>query len=509
MDGQMPDARWLLAPRTAGRTRPERYYNICLVTLKNDMAEAAIKLADAAADKEAEVSGAAGGLSMLKMLTGGTPSGWVGAGGSASTSPFSTGTQAVNALSSGEAQATAMGNINGGMGIVGEALPWFLALSSDDVVGLKTMLSATDGHPPERRALLLETRDGLGYSPWLFAATKDSLRAMKWLAELEGVDVLDTAEVDESMQDKTSQGWSALHLAAAYGNFGTLHWLLQSQPKSIDARSTTGCTPLIIAAMYGKALCVELLIRAGADMNAVDNLGDSALHWAAYKDFPAAVAALSAAGVGINGAIDRADQFGQSALHLAAMRGIVDTTKQLVALGADTELRDLQGKRPLDLVVSKLKLKNRELVRGQQEVLAFLQPTLSNRIVSEINSPDFAFTMLAIMKALCFPGYLRCLQAQVHEVSLHITFWALMASTIVCWLTTHLTPPGEVGLKPRKVYEEEFATAVAEFCETGKETWSVDANRRICCAPCLSLTRLVWTENYLSRACDYPESDGE
>lgn len=44
-----------------------------------------------------------------------------------------------------------------------------------------------------------------------------------------------------------------------------------------------GCTALVIAAQYGFVELMVFLSNHGCDLGAVDKIGDSALHWAAYK----------------------------------------------------------------------------------------------------------------------------------------------------------------------------------------------------------------------------------
>jgi hypothetical protein len=66
-----------------------------------------------------------------------------------------------------------------------------------------------------------------------------------------------------------------------------------------------------------------------------------------------------------------------------AQRGSIDTTRVLVGLGADASARDLQGKRPVDLTIAKLRLQNPQLLRGQMSVHAFLEPSLLLRAKEE------------------------------------------------------------------------------------------------------------------------------
>ena len=87
---------------------------------------------------------------------------------------------------------------------------------------------------------------------------------------------------------------------------------------SPDARGgAAGHTMLMRASAAGRLRVVQLLAAAGADMNAVDSEGSSALHAAAYKGHLACVRALVRAGV----ATEIADRDGETALQWAASQG--------------------------------------------------------------------------------------------------------------------------------------------------------------------------------------------
>ncbi len=53
----------------------------------------------------------------------------------------------------------------------------------------------------------------------------------------------------------------------------------------IDATDKQGCTPLVIAAQYGSAECVIMLVKRGANTEILDMNGDTALHWAVRYSF--------------------------------------------------------------------------------------------------------------------------------------------------------------------------------------------------------------------------------
>lgn len=59
--------------------------------------------------------------------------------------------------------------------------------------------------------------------------------------------------------------------------------VLLQQGVSIDSVDSKGCTPLIVAAQYGKTMLAGYLMGKGARLQLTDKDGDNALHWASFK----------------------------------------------------------------------------------------------------------------------------------------------------------------------------------------------------------------------------------
>ena len=81
-----------------------------------------------------------------------------------------------------------------------------------------------------------------------------------------------------------TSGMLALHWAATSGQVRVAQWLLEEQKCNINALDIKGTTPLMIATQYQHLALVEYLLDAGADAAICDVSGDSAMHWASYKD---------------------------------------------------------------------------------------------------------------------------------------------------------------------------------------------------------------------------------
>ncbi len=91
-------------------------------------------------------------------------------------------------------------------------------------------------------------------------------------------------------------------------------------------------SPVADAAQQGDTEQVRSLLRQGADVNAAQSDGMSALHWASVKDVPEMIGVLAYAGANLE-ATTRLG--GYTALHLAAREGNTDALAALVEAGAD------------------------------------------------------------------------------------------------------------------------------------------------------------------------------
>ena len=72
--------------------------------------------------------------------------------------------------------------------------------------------------------------------------------------------------------------------------------LLRNRSTDLNAKMNDGTTPLILSARLAIEGMVEDLINADADINAADDLGKTALHWAASVNNVEAVQILLAHG---------------------------------------------------------------------------------------------------------------------------------------------------------------------------------------------------------------------
>ena len=118
----------------------------------------------------------------------------------------------------------------------------------------------------------VETRTPQDESPLMMAAMRGELK-------------LATALIDKDA-DVNKTGWTPLHYAASstQGDQLGVAKLLLENAAYIDAASPNGSTPLMMAAMYGNASTLKLLLDEGADPTLKNQLGLTAVDFAQRAD---------------------------------------------------------------------------------------------------------------------------------------------------------------------------------------------------------------------------------
>jgi hypothetical protein len=102
-------------------------------------------------------------------------------------------------------------------------------------------------------------------------------------------------------------------------------------------------SPLMYASYWGLLDIIEALLSRGADIDMENDLGKSALHFAAIGNKAPVVAYLCS-----NGAkVDKQDNDGNTALHRACDWGSQQASKELIKFGADTTLQNHLNATPL------------------------------------------------------------------------------------------------------------------------------------------------------------------
>jgi len=133
------------------------------------------------------------------------------------------------------------------------------------------MLAIKEPSPKAARVLIgwpktqVEVRNAADESPLMLAALAGDVDVCRLL-------IARDADVNKT-------GWAPLHYAATNGHLDVMRLLLEENA-FIDAASPNGTTPLMMAAHYGNAAAVKLLLEAGADPSLKNSQSLSALDFA-------------------------------------------------------------------------------------------------------------------------------------------------------------------------------------------------------------------------------------
>ncbi|KAI8494124.1 hypothetical protein Bbelb_284710 [Branchiostoma belcheri] len=201
---------------------------------------------------------------------------------------------------------------------------------------------------------------------------------------------------EESRWKKKEEDEEALREAAEEGNTDRVKQLLAEgiNPNAAGTVAPAACrccgglrhmnpdpaapgqeSPLHRAAGNGHHETVSVLLTAGADVNARDDVQESPLHWAAENGHHETVSVLLTAGADVNARDERE----KTPLHDAARCGHPKCAEILLQHGADTGLRNKVGQTAEDIAADEdtsdaaLDNGDERITRGRKEILKLLR----------------------------------------------------------------------------------------------------------------------------------------
>ncbi|XP_006818662.1 uncharacterized protein LOC100378173 [Saccoglossus kowalevskii] len=148
---------------------------------------------------------------------------------------------------------------------------------------------------------------------------------------------------DANAKDLT--GRTPLHAAVAADAMGVFQILLRHNSTNIDSKTYDGTTAMILAARLAVENMVEGLVNAGADLNAADNGGKTALHWAAAVNNGEATSVLLKHGA----SKDAQDDKEETPLFLASREGSHEAAKILLDYYGNRDITDHMDRSPRDI----------------------------------------------------------------------------------------------------------------------------------------------------------------
>ena len=177
-----------------------------------------------------------------------------------------------------------------------------------------------------------------------------ALHAAAGGGQLKVMEFLLSAGAEPDLADK--QGRRPLYEAASAGSLECCQ-LLIARGAELENPTVGGWTPLTAALYWGSDEVTDYLLGLGADVNLED---DIPLHQASRRGYRRTVKRLLRDGAGI----DERDDMGRTALHFAASVGEMDVLDMLLTAGANPEAPDNNGVTPFQLAAEDSRLENIE-----------------------------------------------------------------------------------------------------------------------------------------------------
>ncbi|MBR4592548.1 MAG: ankyrin repeat domain-containing protein [Elusimicrobiaceae bacterium] len=226
-----------------------------------------------------------------------------------------------------------------------EAVSYLLKHGADatakDDLGKTAMLYASTLEDPKTLSYLITADkmsinipDNQGNTPLIYAVQKGYLRNVKALLD---------GGANANYRNPTN-GLCALATAAAEGNPEMIKLLVKNGKADINLPDLEGRTPIFYAVENNRPEALQLLLSAGANPNAQDNSGATALMRASAKNYTDCINLLLRQK---NTDVNVADNLGRSALMYSVYATDAATAQKLMAAKADLNAADVTGTTPL------------------------------------------------------------------------------------------------------------------------------------------------------------------
>ena len=129
-------------------------------------------------------------------------------------------------------------------------------------------------------------------------------------------------EIKKWVNEKSEQGHTALHYASYRGNIGIINKLIENGAE-VEVSNNRGLNVLHMAAQGNQpGALVYFKENFLLNIQSVDDLGSTPLHWACYTGSELSVLFLLSWNMNVNAQ----DREGLTPLHLAVMSGILNLT---------------------------------------------------------------------------------------------------------------------------------------------------------------------------------------
>lgn len=284
-----------------------------------------------------------------------------------------------------------------------------------DKLGNTPLHYAAEKYPEVLNTLLKKAQELGNHVAEVVNATNSSNQSALDVAcrysQEDSVEMLLKAGADPS---KAHEGFHPIHTALNAQSLACVATLLEFHPEQVDVRDTKyGGAPLHWAKSKE---AVELLLDSGADVEAKNNDGETALHIMARRRRLGCIIVLLSREANVNAQ----SSDGSTPLHQAATVGDPDIVRALIVFGADINITNKRHESPRHLATLLRQQQWREVVRAVGFVGAVACDRSKNGCTLECSEPFQEEMMIGgtiASAAPTLPGYLDILNLAAGLVS--------------------------------------------------------------------------------------------
>lgn len=236
---------------------------------------------------------------------------------------------------------------------------------------IKLLSHVLDNLKPSQRAVLL-ARDGYGRLPLHYSAQYGLVAATEQVIErMQAWNQFDVSRGIDSEIWQDAEGYAPIHLSVIGGHYRTTqcllvaeHWQGDSGEKTFVRRDVEKSgAALELATKSNFYNLVQLLVKAGVNVNYKDEQGETALHIAARFGFEDCAKSLLAGSDAQKTELEIAEKtYGWTPMFIACVDGHLPIVELFIAAGAEVHKTDNSGWRPIEHAA----------LRGHMDVVARL-----------------------------------------------------------------------------------------------------------------------------------------
>jgi len=153
------------------------------------------------------------------------------------------------------------------------------------------------------------------------------------------------AKIRSWVNSKTDEGFTPIHFASFKGNMEIIK-LLESHGADFAIKNNQGLSVIHIAAQGDQPVSLAYFREKGLSIIERDEKGSTPLHWAAFLGMENSTNFLTSWRCPVN---ETDLESGFTSLHLAVLSGNAKVVRRILTKGADKNIKDKDGRTPLDI----------------------------------------------------------------------------------------------------------------------------------------------------------------